>query len=311
MIFVGDKFYTIIGDDVYVIRVTKVNNDKITVMMNDKTFNINRKDLLEKYTKLNQHGNIVFTIVELQNGMKDVMCSFFTAKEIEEKSVYPHAICRQSMENIYLTYGQLMIKDNRSQVSYVGLSVNIDNCPQDFEFQNMLLCNKVVFSRIVSVYIDDTLDDIINLVPKRNKFDILLEELQSKFLAANIYGASNSLRGLIEDTGFMGDILLSLNAISFNGIIQYDENMELMVEQRNMLEKYVGTEMYRTYTIKYGMDIDLDNIQRTHVIVKDSTETVYIIAYDQGKDIPEYIKERERLLRDLKQQKIALGITKR
>ena len=55
--------------------------------------------------------------------------------------------------------------------------------------------------------------------------------------------------------------------------------------------------MFRTYVIPYNFTINLNEIKRSYILVKDINEDLYIVAYDKGEYINKDMRKdfREKL----------------
>lgn len=302
-ILLGDKFYIVDKDKIMIFRVIKLNNDKITVkeLSTGNKFNVNKNVLLDNYIKLNQHGNIYLSIVELGKNNKDIILTFFRKKDTNAAGSLPYAVCRQNVENTFMTRGQIMDRYTQEKLYYIGLSVNRDNCPEDIPFEMMIACDNVVYSQCISIYMDDKFEDIMDIITHKDKYDAVLSRLYESTKQTKVLGASKDLKSLILDTGFMSDIMMGYDIFTLDRQIVSDENKELLVEQRQLLERFLNVQMFRTYVIKFDYKINLNNIKREHILVKDVNENLYIIAYDKGEYLTPIEKMKDRLFRDLKQ----------
>ena len=86
-IFLGDKFYRYIEetDTVEIIRIYKIKNENsFSYNMVDGTKGtITKSELLDKYTKLKSDATLAFTIVNLQDNMKDVIVAMYRTNDLE------------------------------------------------------------------------------------------------------------------------------------------------------------------------------------------------------------------------------------
>jgi hypothetical protein len=304
LISIGDKFYRSTEDGLIIIRVNKiVNEDKYQVYLDnrpDKLFNISYGSLKE-YTKLKPYGTLFFSIMQLQGqGNEDVAISFFRR---EDEGKIPYAVCRQNMEDVYMSKA-LLLERNQSPYFYIGVSINQDTCPEDIPFNMVLACNGVRLSHKVSIYLDDKYEDIIRLIPKKNKYDQVLNNIYTKLENTVTKGACKNMDELIKNTGFMDDICMGFDIHLLNDRIDYDEDsLEIHPDQRKLIEKELNVEMFRTYVVPYDYTININDIKRSYVLIRDITENIYIVAYDKGEYINTDMKRDFRSKLDMVRKK--------
>ena len=307
-IIIGDKFYKSTEEGLIIIRIKKVINEKkYQVYIDDEPdmlFNITY-DNLQTYTKLKPYGTLFFTIMKLQGkNNEDVAVSFFRR---EDEGKMPYAVCRQNMEDVYTNKAQIiMSREDRNYTNFfnIGVSISQDTCPEEIPFNMVLACNGVSFSSRVSIYLNDKYNDIINIIPKKEKFNRVLSNIYDKLKDTVTLGANNCIDDLIMNTGFMEDICRGFNIKLLDDWIVYDtDSLELLPEQRKLIEKELNVEMFKTYVIKYDYTININDIKRSYILVRDKSEDVFIIAYDKG----EYINSDMR--RDFR-NKLDLNLSK-
>lgn len=282
-IYVGDIFYTPVSEnEVMLLRITKIiNENKYGVITSKGKFNISYDNLIEKYTKLKPHGSIFFSIVNTGD-TKDVVISFFRRND---EGKLPYAVCRQNMENVFMTKGRLMNK-KQDGLFDIGVSISQDTCPEDIDFNMMLICNNVLLSTRINVYLNDTFEDIINLIPKKNKFDAVLKELYDKTIGSNLVGLNENVEDLMANTGFMQDVCSGFNIRILPDVIEFDQKTNaLSYDQCLWLQNEINYYVQDVYAFPYDFNISLNKIKRTYTLVKDKNEDVYIVMYTEGEPI--------------------------
>ena len=142
---IGYKFFREINEnEIESLRLMKVYdiNDVISLkMMNTKTEEIvilSEKDL-SKYSALKPEGILIFSGVEIDNA-QDVIVAAYLLDKIENRDLRPFCVCRQCITDIYYN---LLIQDTSDMI--VGMSMNITNIPQGFDYGTMLLADNVLF----------------------------------------------------------------------------------------------------------------------------------------------------------------------
>ena len=299
-IYVGDIFYSKDNfDKVILLRVIKiVNENKFSVMCDGKRFNITYENLANNYIKLKHHGSIFFSIVNMTDNNQDVIISFFR-REDEGTNKLPYAICRQMIENTFMSKAKLMNNTGIEDPNfYIGMSISQDTCPEDLPFDMMLACDKVTLSNRINIYINDTFEDIVELIPKIDKYNSVIKNIQEKSRGSVISGTNSGIIELLKSTIFMQDVCMGFNIKLLNYTLQYNkDSLELIPEQRKDLEYIINQEMFRTYVIPYNFTINLNEIKRSYVLVKDINEDLYIVAYDKGEYINKDMRKdfREKL----------------
>lgn len=285
-IYLGDKFYKYNeeNDTIEIIRIKKIQNENLfSYDINGISYKISKEQLLKEYTRLKPDGFVAFTIVNLENKLKDVIVTLYRTKDLEDGSSIPYCACRQNIFDMFTNQVQ------KGKTMYVGVSVSQETMPDDTPFEIVLACNGIDYVNQVSVYLDDTLDDLLSFVNK-SKFDLVLTNIHNNVTNKDIKGYCTSLKQLLEENDFMYDFLRAYNIIRLNFAIDKDTT-ELDPFRREAIEGLIKEEMFKTYVVKYDKEIDLNKIERSHIIVSDKNKEIFIIAYDKGEYINrEYAK---------------------
>lgn len=283
-VLLGDKFYRKINDKLEIIRIIRVKNEN-TYMCKNQNINtgklenekrrILRKELADNYTKIKPHGFVSFSIVELSNGFKDVMVALTRAFDIDNKILTPYAVCRQCCLN---PFTQIIIKEPKN---YVGVSINKDNVPADIDFNLFLSCNKVKNTSAISIYIDDNIEDILSILNRKNIYDntLLYIKNQTKDMVKFI-GYQDSISKLLSYNDFMFDFYMGfhIKKVDFEMKIE-GKNYSLIPELKIKLEDIIRKPIETTCVTKYDYTIDLDKIERQYVLIKDSKNNLYVVAF--------------------------------
>lgn len=281
-IFLGDKFYRYIEetDKVEIIRICKIKNENsfTYIMDNGTKCNITKTELLNDYTRLKADATLAFTIVNLQGDMKDVIVAMYKTKELEDGNNLPYAVCRQNIFDLFTNQVQ------KGKTMYFGVSVSVDTIPEDIPFEMTLACNGIAYDNKVSVYMDDTLETILSFV-NTSKFDAVLNNLYTKINKNEIKGYCNSLKQLLVENDFMYDFLRAFDIHRVDFELETQENDELDVNQRIIIEEMLKVEMFRTYVLEYSKEVNLKEIKRSYILVSDKNKKLYIVGYDKGEYI--------------------------
>ncbi|MGL5749327.1 MAG: hypothetical protein ACRCXT_02280 [Paraclostridium sp.] len=291
----GEKYYTFKGDSPVVFRVIKTKNELQSSIRWENTNiveTINNSEISSKYILLKPDGYISSNIVEVDNGYKDVLVTLFRRKDLDQKMGVPFAACRQNIMDIFTLQTQRPEDNN----IYIGLSVNINNIPEDVAYETILGCHCIPYNKMVAIYLDDTFDSIFELINNK-KFDEVLSIMKNQNNNTFIKGYCDTLKQLLTENNFMFDFYsaFDITKVAFDIEVINDE---LHPEQVILLEDIFKCEMFKTYVIKYGKDINLNDIQRSYNLISDNKDNLYIVAYDKGEYINRYYRDNIKDKRD-------------
>ena len=233
---------------------------------------IDWKKLLEEYKLLRPDAVFSALIVNV-SGEKDVIVALVSTEgEIR-------VICRQNIFDFFA--------NNTKKIAgmfYVGVSVSRETCPANINFEDIMGCDGINFQRLIYVYLDDTLDDILKLF-NHNKFNAVLRNLSMTRRVINgeiAQGYCKTLRELLESNNFMYDFRKNFGIIELPFPIDEDKDM-LSSENTLFLENEFKKNIMETYVIRYSREIDLHSIKREYVLAASATDKynkIYIIGYD-------------------------------
>lgn len=293
-IYLGDKFYKYIEkeDRVEIIRIIKIKNEDSFVAMseNNETLRFNKENLLKEYTKIKGDGMLAFNLVDLDADAKDVIVALYRNGDLESGDTLPYCCCRQNIVDLFSN----IIKTENDTHMYVGMSVSKDTIPEDTPYEITLACNGISYSIMVTIYMDDTLDEILNMV-KTDKFDMGLFKLYNSIDRNKVIGYYKSLKELLQGCNFMYDFYKAFNIYEVPFKVSINGDYSLPIEQHRYLEDEIRVEMFRTYVMEYSKEIDLKKVERNYIMVIDIEMKAYIIAYDRG----EYINRKyQSLIKD-------------
>ena len=282
---IGDKFYIIDEDrTVYIYRVIRFKNEKSIIMKCLNTgdeIKTSIDEIVEDdgLKKLLPDAYILFNIVDLQYGMKDVIVSLFNRKDYEAGDKVPYAICRQSVEDVFSN--QIKLKGDMN--FYVGCSVSVKTVPEGIDYSMFSACNGIRQNLLVSAYIDDKFEDIISLVKTKN-YDTVLSTLYNANKNPSMFGYCKDLRQLLQYTDFMYDFRQCFNIVPVN--IEIDINSKgLDINQIRYIEFLLQKEVLQNCIYPYNKNIDLDKIQCEYMIISDVNENIFVLEYISGNNI--------------------------
>ena len=289
----GTKFYKYIDgqEKPEVVRVyreigpnTKMTDGIICLNEDGKRIKIQLEKLLTEYRCLSGDGVIIFVVAKMSDTMDDVIVS--VQKRGGGKK--PYAVCRQSIQDFFTAS---ITTDE--QYTYLGMSISKDTCPAEIDFDMFLSCSGIKFSKTVTVYMNDTLDQILNLF-SNDKFDETLRDFGKKIRknsetnGTKVAGLCNSLKELLESNEFMYDFRRLFNVAGFPESIE--EGVDNLSE-KNLIElsKMIHKNILGTYVMKYAKDINLREIKRDYLLAYHMTHEhntpIYILGYDAEENI--------------------------
>lgn len=291
----GSKYYRYLEDDsLEIVRIYKYNGNEVKVYMDnnkENKFKLSVKELEDKYVKLSPHGVLVFCIATLKDNLNDVIISLHRIGDLTSNNPIPACVCRQNITDIFANQLKL------SNKMYVGCSMSTNTCPPDIDYRIMFACNGISKSTNISVYMDDTLDDILNLVNTKEydntlralfidhvnyetKNNSALSVIKDRIMKLDYYnGYCKSLRLLLEQNNFMYDFYQAFNIIPLDVEVTINEDDTVDDKTKSILEDIYQIHISSTFTLKYWYDIDLDEINNTYSLVIDKNNNLFVIAY--------------------------------
>lgn len=295
----GDRFYKYENNDkdLVQIRVIKMKNEKKFTCINIETKekrNMSLEDInTEGFIKLEPDGLIAFCIVDLQQGT-DIIIMNYLIDDLIKKNGLPFSVCRQ---NVYDLFTNNLPKKNIGDV-FVGMSVNRDNIPDGTPFEIMLACEDIKRTVNIDVYIDDTLDEMLELIDTK-PFDQVLQS-NKQYVLPCAKGYCSSLKELMEQSNFMYDFYKGHNIwqVPFNVVIAEDTK-QVMPRQRSYIETQTGIPMLRNMAMPYSKKFDPEEFKDIkYIIVGDKSQRLYVIAYDEGNYMSDAEFEQSMKMRD-------------
>lgn len=300
---VGCKFYKYLDEDTLeIVRLLKIKNKDCFVVVDENMENKRNltKRELDEYTKLNPDGFITFSIVGLDHGTKDVIVTLHRKKDLDGGAVIPYCVCRQ---NIFDLFSSQIIKE--PGVTYIGTTMSVENVPPDTEYNVMLMCNSVIESFIVNIYMTDTLDIVMKFFNPLN-FNELLKKMYDAFSKSDseeeskekFRGQCSTLLQLLQENHFWNEFNRAYGIIKLPYKV---EKLTLSIDQIDYIEKILKHKMYNIQVIKYAKDIILDKIKVNYILVSDKNNVMYLLCYNEGEYANDaYLSNEEvgQLLRD-------------
>lgn len=289
----GSKFFRYIEDkdEPEVIRIRNIDYKKDIVKYFDEDGNkkdMRYNDLITNYRMLSPDALISFSTV-ISGGTHDVIVALKVmpknTNDLKSMNETPDVICRQMVSDFFTN--NLVKEEN---VTYLGVSVSKSTCPVDIDFNFLLACTSLTYSRMVAAYLDDTLEDILSVFDN-SIFDKVLESIYIVFGENESYrGVVKTLKELLNNNNFMYDFRKCFNIMEVPYTID-DELEGLDPYNQLFLENELKVNIMETYLIRYTKEINLNKIKRDYVLVtcaQDNHSKVYIVGYDKfdGEYVP-------------------------
>lgn len=276
---IGAKFFKKLDtNELQLIRIVKKkNNNYIYYDESDKnqTYCSMEADKLNEYTRLNEDAVISFStvIISTENAitkpLKDEIVLVMRKSDKTEQIV-----CRQFIPDIFY---QLINPHSTKK----GCCVTKDNCPTNIKFNVLKSCERLASTTNVNIYLDDTKETIFKLIKNQLKeinkfFD------EQKYLIHYYEGIADTLEQLLDETGFWNELESSLGIVKLKSEI-IDNKLD--ISQIIYLQNKISYLINNIDIVEYWYDIDTSKISGDYMILKDSTNKLYLLSYLKGKFI--------------------------
>ena len=308
---IGYKIFKEEDDKLILYRIIKIkksetSNQTISIKVKDLNSNEIKKlklDDIKGFTPLEPDGYITFNCVNINTDneiVKDVIVTASKFLNLKIGDTLPYAICRQSITDIFYN---LLCKDEGDMI--VGLSVNQDDCPSNFDFPILLSCDGIDFSESIHYYRTDTIeDDILPIISIYKYNEILFENFKKHIAASNDKsgafrkqdkGWCKDLNTLLLENTFQSDVdqMLGITAVKFK--IE-DELIEQELSNgekyfsfndttREWLSSIFKINIKKTTVIEYDYDVDTVEFKNTrYLLLRDNTKKLYLVVYTLDKE---------------------------
>lgn len=295
-LLLGAKYYRYDeNNNIEVVRVYKYNDTEVKVYLDDNkeaVLKMTIEDLEKDYVRLNPHAIINFCVAKLGNNLNDVIVTVHKMSDLASNEPTPYCVCRQNITDIFANQLKL------SNKMYVGCSMSLDTCPPDIDYRIMIACNDIEKCVNVCVYMDDTLDKILDLV-KTKDFDRALEALfvdhanyeiknnptlalmKDRIMKLESYdGYCKSLKTLLEQNNFMYDFYQAFRIIPIDEKVTYDKDTGAVDQNiSDIIADIYEVNIVSTLCMKYWYDIDLEDIDNDYVLIMDKDDELFVVAY--------------------------------
>lgn len=308
----GYKIFKETEDDIIIYRIIKIkqrNSESFLLTVKDVFSNEIKEfksEELKDFTPLTPDGYMTFSIVyildENNNKLQDVVVTASKMLNLKIGDTLPYAVCRQSCTDIF---HNLLCKSEDDMI--VGLAVNQDDCPTNFDFREIMACDGIDYSQHINTYRTDTLFDDILPIIKTNKLNKVMEANYIRHAKAT--GDSKTMFKS-EDKGWCKDINILLKENNFQWDI--DQMFNIYAVIFDMSEEIVKKplpgkegEEYDSINddlkawfssifkininnisiIEYGYDIDLAKFNNSkYFLIRDNKNKLYLLVYTEDRE---------------------------
>lgn len=285
----GFKYQIYEGDDLKIYRTIRFKDYEHVVAIEEATGVekiISKNDLTNSYVRLLPDAFMNIMITD-QVERPDIYVCINKADKLANGRKEPCIIMRQAV------YDESKCFDFMGGKIYVGNCISESTIQSNYSMKDYMDFNEINFTASIALYVDDTIDSIINTIqPKIHKrlnevFAKIKKEFENSPAGNMIEGCADNLRELMESTRFINRYREEFNILQLDwpidlGKVSYNSQGDLILNNKqhekfeNELRKFIAD----IKVIKYDKDIDISRIvSRSHSMVSDSNGIIYLIAY--------------------------------
>lgn len=261
-----------------------------------------RVDTLSEYHPLTPDGVITASVVNMNSKdarSKDVIITGTKYLDLKvNPRTMPFCVCRQSITDIF---NNLQIRQESEML--VGLAVNQNDCPTNFDYKMMFMQSDVEYFEVINFYRTDTLDDIYPLISVK-KYDEVLNNLYMDHIKAigkpelmfthkEHGGWCKDLKTLLTQNNFQTDLneMLGITEVDFKVT---DYCAEKTIEREGKELKYLvlddacrywlsltySTPIKEATVLEFDHDVNLaDFNDNKYFLLRDNENKLYLITY--------------------------------
>lgn len=265
-VITGKRFFkynpdTDITNAFRVIKVLNENKIECKDESNDKVFTLNKKALSE-YNTLIPDALYCISLVSTSKAQNDIILYVMRKEDMEKSTPIPNIIGRQ------------MILNDKN-VDKIVLGDYITNAIENKELSLFLSASKIHSTIMINSYLDDSIEDIENLLSDdKDKINRMMENNFKNFKANSL---KHEYHGEIYGPESIHDLL---------GIMQKDIDSSLGISSldpntlsKEEFELFVGSPYTNLSVVEYKKDIDLDKIQSNYFLSRFEDGKVYVVSY--------------------------------
>ena len=265
-VITGKRFFkynpdTDITNAFRVIKVLNENKIECKDESNDKVFTLNKKALSE-YNTLIPDALYCISLVSTSKAQNDIILYVMRKEDMEKPTPVPNIIGRQ------------MILNDKN-VDKIVLGDYITNAIENKELSLFLSASKIHSTIMINSYLDDSIEDIENLLSDdKDKINRMMENNFKNFKANSL---KHEYHGEIYGPKSIHDLLqiMQKDIDSSLGISSLDPN----TLSKEEFELFVGAPYTNLSVVEYKKDIDLDKIQSNYFLSRFEDGKVYVVSY--------------------------------
>lgn len=289
MQIIGTKYQIFENEKMKIRRVVRAKNEDTYILKEDgidTNFIVSSKELSDKYIRLTPEAflNIMITKEPAFEGsdINDVYFCINRATDIAAGIKEPALILRQNIYSKFKNINSSLFGD-----VYIGECGTIVNSSKE-ELAEFMTFEEIIKCHSIALYLDDSEKDILACIPNKFKKDInsTLCLIKSS-MPEMCKGTTESIEQLWEENDFIGNYksIFNITQIDFPIVLgkesyNCDGDIILNEKQKQRLQDVLRRYISNIKVIKYDKDIDISKIVSVqHVIVSDSDNQIYLIAY--------------------------------
>lgn len=302
--YIGCIFYRYETEDAESLvkyRLLGIQNVKTSKILDMKTKEIRKIDsdyLMDNFKIVSPDGiisaNIVSTNISADKSkidmMDDVIVLMYTMKDKQEGIEDPWCVCRQNINDVFNEYM------NSDPITQAGCCISREDMPTNINMKIATYCDKIEFSYIFNVYMNDSIEDILNIIPK-SKFDKVLSGINDKFIKnvyiakhgaemanrarnePSVYGYCRSLKQLLKENNFEYDFYTGFGIQPVPFKVTLNDNNALIESQVLVLSNLFRQNIKDTVVVPFSKSINMDKIKMHKAIIRDENGNTYIVGY--------------------------------
>jgi hypothetical protein len=260
-----------------VLRVQSVRNNGRCIMKDEEgnQYKISYEDL-EKYKKIPPVGIMTFFEADIGHGQRDVIVTLHRICDLNKEIRIPYIGARQTIVNMF----SAPLARDIYEVP-LGLCFSNMTCPPNVDFSIIMDCKRVISTQVISVYMDDTIEDMINLITHIN-FDNIIKAFKKKWDPEDKKNVGKDLYSFLDNNGFMNEFGNAFNIVSLDGELTEGNIIRTLMKKYSCQIEILGI-------VPYTYEVDLDRVDdRTqYVFVRNDiyNKKIWVVKYVRGQSV--------------------------
>lgn len=288
----GCKYQIYENDESKIYRVIKYKNDT-TVTIKDTTSgdikNVTTDELRDNYIRITPHAYLNILLTDADDiKISDIYIVVFKATTLAEGKTSPDLLLRQDMFSLSKNTFSLL-----SDI-YIGDCITANTIGNNETIDKYIEYRQISYSQYVCLYLDDTLDDILDALGNIEKKAVpIFADIKNRYSNNKyIVGYKDSIRELMEENLFISKYRSIFNILQVDWDIDENNtneigNIILPTESLTLLEDMLRKYINNVIVIRYDGDINITKIvSKKHIVISDANEIIYLIAYDEVGNYP-------------------------